>query len=60
MTHAHASSNRKLMYAFLGLVVLVLLWFLFRPDRLFINKRVSEPPPHSELTPATSVLRTTA
>ena len=48
-----ALSNRKLMYAVLGLAVLVLLWYLFRPERLFINKTVQEPPPHSALTRAT-------
>jgi hypothetical protein len=48
----HARSNRKLMYAVLGLAVLVVLWYFFRPERLFINKTVNEPPPHSSLAPA--------
>jgi hypothetical protein len=39
------------MFGLLALAVLVLLWFLFRPERLFINKTVQEPLPHSELTP---------
>jgi hypothetical protein len=53
---AHAVSNRKLIYAVFGLAVLiVLLWSLFRPERLFINKTVKEPPPHSGLSPATSM-----
>jgi hypothetical protein len=47
----HAWSNRKLMYAVLGLAVLLVLWYLFRPERLFINKTVNEPPPHSSLSP---------
>jgi hypothetical protein len=47
----HASPNRKLVYAVLGLAILVVLWYLFRPERLFINKTVNEPPPSSELTP---------
>jgi hypothetical protein len=59
MTHAHASSNRKLIYAVLGLAVLLVLWYLFRPERLFINKRVNEPPPHSALTPAAACLSIT-
>jgi hypothetical protein len=46
------------MYAVLGLAVLLLLWFLFRPERLFINKTVREPPPHSALTPAATMVRT--
>ena len=53
---AHASSNRKLMYAVLGFAVLVVLWYLFRPERLFIDKTVEEPPPHSGLSPATSMV----
>ena len=53
---AHASWNRNLMYALLGLLVLLLLWFLFRPERLWINKRVNEPPPHSALNPAPSMI----
>jgi hypothetical protein len=39
------------MYLVLGLAVLVLLWYFFRPERLFINKPVEEPPPHAALTP---------
>jgi hypothetical protein len=53
---AHVSSNRKLMYALLVLVALLLLWYLFRPERLWINKTVHEPPPHSVLTPAPSMI----
>ena len=52
----HAQSNRKLMYAVLGLAVLIVLWYLFRPERLFINKTVNEPPPHSALTPVASMI----
>ena len=52
----HASSNRRLMYGVLGLAVLVVLWYLFRPERLFINKTVNEPPPHSELAPVASMV----
>jgi hypothetical protein len=52
----HALSNRKLTYAVLGFAILVVLWYLFRPERLFINKTVEEPPPHSGLSPATSMI----
>jgi hypothetical protein len=33
----------------MALAVLLLLWYFFRPDRLFINKTVNEPPPQSLL-----------
>ena len=33
--------NRKLLFG-LGLIVLGIGWFLFRPDRLFVNKTVNE------------------
>jgi hypothetical protein len=57
--HQHALSNRKLIYAMLGLAVLALLWSVFRPERLFINKTVEEPPPHSALSVATSMITAT-
>jgi hypothetical protein len=57
--HQHALPNRKLIYVVLGLAVLVLLWSLFRPERLFINKTVEEPPPHSARSVATSMLTAT-
>jgi hypothetical protein len=57
--HQHALSNRKLIYVVLGLAALVLLWSLFRPERLFINKTVEEPPPHSALSPATLMITAT-
>jgi hypothetical protein len=47
----HALSNRGLIWLVLGFVALVLLWYFFRPERLFINKTVEEPPPHGALTP---------
>jgi hypothetical protein len=53
---AHALSHPKLMYAVLGLAVLVVLWYFFRPERLFINKTVEEPRPHSEISAPTSVI----
>jgi hypothetical protein len=40
---------RKRVWILLGLLVLLVLWYLFRPERLFINKRVNEPLPGSGL-----------
>jgi hypothetical protein len=45
----HAPSARWSMLVALALAVLLLLWYLFRPERLFINKSVNEPPPGSML-----------
>jgi hypothetical protein len=53
---AHASSHRMLIYGLLGLMVLLVLWYFFRPERLWINKTVNEPAPHSALTPAASTI----
>jgi hypothetical protein len=55
----HALSSRRLIYVVFGFAVLVLLWCLFRPERLFINKTVEEPPPHSALSPTTSIITVT-
>jgi hypothetical protein len=38
-------STRGLIIAGLALVVLLICWYFFRPERLFINQRVDEPPP---------------
>jgi hypothetical protein len=46
---AHALSPRWLIVVAVGLAVLLLLWYFFRPERLFINKTVNEPPPQSVL-----------
>jgi len=50
---AHKLSKRRMLW--LGLTVLLLLglWYLFRPEKLLVNKRVAEPPPSSavRLTP---------
>jgi hypothetical protein len=37
------------MLIVLALAVLLVLWYFFRPERLFINKKVDEPPPQSGL-----------
>lgn len=39
---------RKIIFAALGLVVLVAAWWAFRPEKLFINKSVNEPAPFQE------------
>ena len=43
----HKLSRKRMVW--LGLTVLVLLglWYAFRPEKLFVNKRVDEPPPAS-------------
>lgn len=33
-------------------LVLIALWYAFRPEKLFINHKVDEPPPTSMLRPA--------
>jgi hypothetical protein len=37
--------TRRLLWALIAVVVLAVLWYLFRPERLFINKHVNEPLP---------------
>jgi hypothetical protein len=46
---ALAPSARGLTLVLAALAVLLLLWYLFRPERLFINRTVNEPPPQSVL-----------
>jgi hypothetical protein len=47
MTNAFVSVliHRKKTFAALGLLVLAAAWWAFRPEKLFINKRVDEPAP---------------
>lgn len=47
--HSHALSGRWLILTLIALAVVLLLWYFFRPERLFINKTVNEPPPQSML-----------
>ena len=42
---ASLPTNRKILLAALGLVVLVAAWWAFRPEKLFINQQVNEPAP---------------
>jgi Electron transfer DM13 len=50
---AHKFSKRRIVLTTLALVVLFGLWYAFRPEKLFVNKRVAEPPPAAigHLTP---------
>jgi len=43
--NAHKSAKRRVVWRLLVLVVLFALWYAFRPEKLFVNKRVAEPPP---------------
>jgi hypothetical protein len=36
---------RVLILMIVAALVLVALWYAFRPEKLFINKKVDEPPP---------------
>jgi hypothetical protein len=35
---------KRIVIGFVGVVILVALWFVFRPEKLFIDKQVSEAP----------------
>jgi hypothetical protein len=50
---AYKLSKRRIVSTALALVVLFGLWYAFRPEKLFVNKRVAEPPPGAlrQLTP---------
>lgn len=50
---AHKLSKRRMVWSGLTVLVLVGLWYAFRPEKLFVNKKVGEPPPASiaRLTP---------
>ncbi len=50
---AHKFSNRRTAWSALALIILFGLWYAFRPEKLFVNKRVAEPPPKAlgQLTP---------
>jgi len=46
--HAHIDSwfsRWKWMFAAVGLVVLFAAWWLFRPEKLWVNQKVNEPAP---------------
>ena len=50
---AHRFSKRRTAWSALALIILFGLWYAFRPEKLFVNKRVAEPPPEAlgQLTP---------
>ena len=50
---AHKFSKRRTVWSALALILLFGLWYAFRPEKLFVNKRVAEPPPAAlgQLTP---------
>jgi hypothetical protein len=43
----HKLSKRRMVWFGLTVVVLFGLWYAFRPEKLFVNKKVAEPPPAS-------------
>jgi hypothetical protein len=45
LENAHKLSNRRVVWWGLAVVVLLALWYAFRPEKLFVNKKVAEPPP---------------
>jgi hypothetical protein len=49
---ARKFSKRRAVLSAFALVVLFGLWYAFRPEKLFVNKKVNEPPP-AELTSLT-------
>ena len=40
-----ATPKRIALSGVIGVVILAGLWFAFRPEKLFINKKVNEAPP---------------
>jgi len=44
---AHKLSKRRMVWSGVTVLVLLVLWYAFRPEKLFVNKTVSEPPPAS-------------
>jgi hypothetical protein len=50
---AYKFSKRRMVWSVVALIALFGLWYAFRPEKLFINKRVDEAPPAtvSRLTP---------
>jgi hypothetical protein len=54
MTSFLNTAPKKIIFGVAGLIILGGLWFAFRPEKLFINKRVNEAPPAQvagQLTP---------
>jgi Electron transfer DM13 len=40
-------SKKRIVWLGLAVLVLLGLWYAFRPEKLFVNKKVGEPPPAS-------------
>lgn len=51
--HANRFSKRRVVLSVLALVLAFGLWYAFRPEKLFVNKKVNEPAPATlgQLTP---------
>jgi len=47
LENAHRLSKRRVVWSVLTVLILLGLWYAFRPEKLFVNKRVDEPPPAS-------------
>jgi hypothetical protein len=45
--NAQSKSIKRMAWSAFALVVLLALWYAFRPEKLFVNQRVNEPPPAS-------------
>jgi hypothetical protein len=43
----HKLSKKRMVWLVLTVLVLLGLWYAFRPEKLFVNKKVAEPPPAS-------------
>jgi hypothetical protein len=39
----------RVVWIVLAVLILIVLWYLFRPEKLWINHKVDEPPPASLL-----------
>jgi hypothetical protein len=54
MSSAANATPKRIILGVVGLLILAGLWFAFRPEKLFVNKKVSEAPPAQaagQLTP---------
>jgi hypothetical protein len=54
MSSATNTTPRRTILGIFGLIILAGLWFAFRPEKLFVNKKVNEAPPAQtagQLTP---------
>ena len=54
MSSATNATTKRTIFGVIGLLILAGLWFAFRPEKLFVNKKVNEAPPAQtagQLTP---------